>query len=673
MSFKLLAIRPLDGCSTDFLKNLEENRIYKFYNDYCFLDLNNEIITTFGKDNYIEVKYIKNHTTIPRSLYKSNINVSAIVGKNGSGKSAIIELLIATFNNLAKIYGFIVNHNGYEDVDFLKQVEKINVEFYFEITNTIYKVKIEENEKPHIEILKFDEKDFIPFLNDFKEFIQEYFFYTNIVNYSIWAYNHHEIGDFITALFHKNDAYQIPIVLNPYRQQGGTFSPETEKELALDRLLYNVFQLNDNSRKITEYLELEKIELELRNDNFNDYQMFRYKNGDKIQQLKFNDFLQGMSHLGSKEIFQIDDIYNTLYSYYGLNYNDFKNEKWKAVNDYLLYKVIKIVTRYSEFQIYLDLDNQCFWTETFEKFLDDIVTDTSHITLKIRQTLNFIKFHNELNINLDTKEIVPAKYAKKINELSNENLPILDLLPPPIFKIELILTNNLRYKSLSSGEKQMIITVQSVLYHLINLNSIKPKDHKIKYKNINLIFEEIELYFHPEYQRIFLNRIVEGIANLNFEETNINLLFVTHSPFILSDIPKQNVLFLDIDKKNNKSQPQNFKRMNTFGANITDLLADSFFINDGLIGEFAKSKINKTLNWLRIKANEKIDDTDQKLHIDTKLTYTDIEMSNQYNKQIIELIDEPLVKYQLKELYLQNVIDEEYIDAEIERLKKFKK
>jgi hypothetical protein len=32
MSFKLLAIRPLDGCNPKFLKNLEENRIYQFYN-----------------------------------------------------------------------------------------------------------------------------------------------------------------------------------------------------------------------------------------------------------------------------------------------------------------------------------------------------------------------------------------------------------------------------------------------------------------------------------------------------------------------------------------------------------------------------------------------------------------------------------------------------------------
>ena len=36
--FKLLAIRPLKGCDTRFRKNLNDGEIYKFYQDYKFLD-----------------------------------------------------------------------------------------------------------------------------------------------------------------------------------------------------------------------------------------------------------------------------------------------------------------------------------------------------------------------------------------------------------------------------------------------------------------------------------------------------------------------------------------------------------------------------------------------------------------------------------------------------------
>ena len=57
MSFKLLAIRPLKGCSARFLKNLEEDRIYKFYNDYSFLDENdNEVRTGGNKITKIQCK-----------------------------------------------------------------------------------------------------------------------------------------------------------------------------------------------------------------------------------------------------------------------------------------------------------------------------------------------------------------------------------------------------------------------------------------------------------------------------------------------------------------------------------------------------------------------------------------------------------------------------------------
>jgi hypothetical protein len=61
-------------------------------------------------------------------------------------------------------------------------------------------------------------------------------------------------------------------------------------------------------------------------------------------------------------------------------------------------------------------------------------------------------------------------------------------------------------------------------------------------------------------------------------------MIVTHSPFILSDIPESNVLSLGTKDGHTPSS--------TFGANIYDLLQDSFFL-DSDIGELAYSKINE--------------------------------------------------------------------------------
>ena len=96
MSFKLLAIRPLEGCNEKFLKNLKPNQIYKFYDDYKFLDKNgNEIL------NSDEVTSITYEPTIPEIFFGENINISAFVGKNGSGKSSLIELLYVAMYNFA--------------------------------------------------------------------------------------------------------------------------------------------------------------------------------------------------------------------------------------------------------------------------------------------------------------------------------------------------------------------------------------------------------------------------------------------------------------------------------------------------------------------------------------------------------------------------------------------
>jgi len=61
-----------------------------------------------------------------------------------------------------------------------------------------------------------------------------------------------------------------------------------------------------------------------------------------------------------------------------------------------------------------------------------------------------------------------------------------------------------------------------------------------------------------------------------------------------------------------------------------------------------------------------------KFKIDTEIHYSDTEKTNEYNKQLINIIDEPLIKYQLKQMYMEFVKDDEYINSEIKRLENLK-
>lgn len=245
--------------------------------------------------------------------------------------------------------------------------------------------------------------------------------------------------------------------------------------------------------------------------------------------------------------------------------------------------------------------------------LTKLSSDKSHITLKLRQVLNMQEsnFFNNLNVkdkkNLsiaDDKNIiyytVNDNYLSKDNNLEIEEIPNAFLEPIFMFnKKEIKEPFELKY--LSSGEQQLLHSTISISYHIDNLLSIieneeegKEKENSDKnvlrtYNKINIILDEIELYYHPEYQRNYINNLIILLSQKKYETLRFNVIFSTHSPFILSDIPSQNILKL----KDGKPKPND--GINSFSANIYDLLKDEFFLKKGAIGAYASKKIANIL------------------------------------------------------------------------------
>ena len=108
-------------------------------------------------------------------------------------------------------------------------------------------------------------------------------------------------------------------------------------------------------------------------------------------------------------------------------------------------------------------------------------------------------------------------------------------------------------------------------------------------------------------------------------------MITTHSPFLLSDLPKENVIFLEKDRYTEECiNATNKIDINPFGANIHSLLSHGFFMQDGLMGEFAKSKIEDVINYLNDKESTiKNNDEAQKL---------------------LNIIGEPVIKNQLQKM-----------------------
>ncbi len=127
------------------------------------------------------------------------------------------------------------------------------------------------------------------------------------------------------------------------------------------------------------------------------------------------------------------------------------------------------------------------------------------------------------------------------------------------------------------------------------------------FTNIMLFIDEAETTMHPSWQRKLVRTMI-----LFFErfvpDVNVQLIFSTHSPLLLSDIPMDNVCCLR-RKRNGDTGANSLKHsgiINTFAASIADLYLIPYFMNEGTTGEFATKKVNRLLSKASHSRNDSL-------------------------------------------------------------------
>lgn len=141
-----------------------------------------------------------------------------------------------------------------------------------------------------------------------------------------------------------------------------------------------------------------------------------------------------------------------------------------------------------------------------------------------------------------------------------------------------------RWKPTSSGEMSM---ANLFAYLHDAMQNLKPNEPP---RNVLLIFDELDCYLHPKWQQYIVNMLFEQLQY--YELFTFQVVITSHSPIILSDICKDNILKFD----KFQAQPAETK---TFGADISQLYYNSFFMDEGDIGEFAKKQISETIASLK--------------------------------------------------------------------------
>ncbi len=589
----------------------------------------------------------------------THITFSAIVGENGMGKSTILELLFRLMNNLSYVLRAGIDSVVSQSLIF---VPDLYVCAYFEDTDgSFFSIKQvddrvsyygqETDEEWGLDYYEHKPKE--ESINQLSKL-----FYTVVVNYAAYAYNTtdyinewNELSGkdtrsekercWLNSLFHKNDSYQTPIVLNPFRESGNV-DYNNERSLTQERLFRLVLDQQSPLKRILHNKDAKAFVFDLNLEYYPKLQKNHYESERVIKIMQQLGLAETGKIKNKAEITKIGDCIvqawsNTMgFKLAGPNklFWDFMNKERVCAINYLVYKTLKIINTYPSYQTYKykilqRSDNLDGFKDNLLVAIKEMYSDKSHITIKLRRCLAFLLFKQYSSVQILGANGIMRGHTIPIDALKDEmeecikdpspylnirieecgKAPVIeyakvnpikwtfnDLMPASFFHTDLLLHDidghEVNFKLLSSGEKQMIYSMSAILYQIGNIESAwRNKAKMAHYSKICLVFDEVELYFHPKYQMKLVAFLIETLQGLHLDKvSDIQIILATHSPFILSDMPSSNILMLKDGleyKKEEKSE--------TFGANVYDLLNSQFFM-DRFIGEFAQNKLSKLIN-----------------------------------------------------------------------------
>tara|TARA_R110001606_G_scaffold254081_1_gene401989 strand:- start:4990 stop:6765 length:1776 start_codon:yes stop_codon:yes gene_type:complete len=546
---------------------------YKGIKD-LFVNLNQKFICDFDKP-HIHVK--KQHCKFKEKYYRGQ-NIKLIIGKNGAGKTSILEFIEGAFNEIVGIgtavfwddvdSKYYIKNNSLSEIFLngspINEYESNNRTSLLFITNLfdLNKFTFNEHSKEKKNVLKLSSNKFLEKRVAKKKILMaevarelkyaEYFNYQkNVIGaplsfrFHIYPSSKNYLEQAVNKLTNDNvskllkDGYFHHLVMEEADKN-------QERALANNEIKFSINNISREhqitgtviKKSLTKYL-LSKI----KNDNRHSDDAFWY-----IYNFLISDFLKKaslkISNPNDRAWFYINIIFQASHS----------NEK-----------VPEIIKYHIDENNLLDksdaVEDVVYESEIFRNGLEEMTQSLLDNNINILSDTKYIYF------DIDDSQLI-AEISEKFNDLNY------------------FTGDNFTYGwyGLSSGEEARLKLQSRIFTGIQQLISRG-------YSNIQLLVDEIDAYLHPEWQRKVVSEVIDIINHFKdhngLKRATINTILTTHSPIILSDfLPDDIVSIIKIDGKITQ------EKSNGFGTRINDLYLDGMHL-DSTFGELARETIEQ--------------------------------------------------------------------------------
>lgn len=554
--------------------------------DQCFLFSSEFHIVIKVHKEVISIEIAHNSNYVKDFFGEHINNICAIIGQNGVGKTTTLRLIKEMF-----LKDRLSTEQQQNDILILKLEDKL---YYY----------INSKNRNKVEIFNSTNYEFLPMY-----YKQSPKLYDVMKDFSMVFYSNSSEEE--RREIETTNLYNISTTF--LRDNIGKINRKIKNKKIRNQSSNKRFRITELKRQIDflnhvreshiqidiPFKSISKLSLEIAKPRSSDYDSIK----QLINKIKSNGFdKNALIRIQKKFLMEVDNLKNFF------TYERSHKQNIASNLHFILYEAFTLYVLKTYFNK-INADFILYSSETFEIIINNLINiriDERSIENSIRKFPDLISSSiTEVDINAfkelksyksnikDSSELLSRFFDLLIRcDIGNQNASLNPFNDEFTFFLNFYLLKSeadfnfvsIKWLELSAGEL-------SLLSFFSRFHSIS---RDIKSNNVLVLIDEGDLYFHPEWQRDYIYFLLEFLEKEKSEQRNISIIMTTHSPFVLSDLPKENLILLrkDVEYENKTVLTQNSTEFeDTFGGNIHTLFSQAFFMGETTVSKFARKKI----------------------------------------------------------------------------------